>query len=90
MTTAREALYDALMTGSIPGTGHTPDRSTQATQLIEALINSTLTTAANKAYDIGDTMRENDGTYPEEWSSRDVRDAVHDAADAILKLKGTT
>lgn len=35
-TTARRALYLALMTDGITGRGHSPDRSEQATALIEA------------------------------------------------------
>lgn len=41
---ARNALYQALMANGIPGTGHTPDRSTKASALIDA----TLTEAANR------------------------------------------
>jgi hypothetical protein len=43
--------------------------------------------ALNEAADIadaaGDAMREADGTWPEEWSSREVRDAVQAAAGKI-------
>jgi hypothetical protein len=46
--TARDALYYALMTGGIPGTGHTPDRSTRATQLMEAFRNQTRSEAATE------------------------------------------
>lgn len=35
-TTARRALYLALMTDGVTGRGHSPDRSEQATALIEA------------------------------------------------------
>lgn len=43
-STARKALYTALMTGSPAGRGHSPDRSEQATALIEAFRDEVLAT----------------------------------------------
>ncbi|TFV32282.1 hypothetical protein E4K10_18120 [Streptomyces sp. T1317-0309] len=51
------------------------------------LIRAAIVEAYGNAADIADQtatdMRENDGTWPEEWSSRDVRDAVQAAAAKI-------
>ncbi|MGX9921767.1 hypothetical protein ACWIG4_18155 [Streptomyces sp. NPDC002248] len=42
--------------------------------------------AADLADRLGEEMRENDGGWPEEWSSREVRDAVQSVASAIRDL----
>lgn len=51
-----------------------------------AATRAVLTVAADKVDETAEAMRECSGEYPEEWSSRDVRDAVRCAGSLVRLL----
>lgn len=74
---------------SVPSADDTAARS-KAAALLDAYAAEVRTAALREAADavfgVSADMRECDGTYPEEWSSRDVRDAVDAAGGELLRM----
>lgn len=59
----------------------------QAAAMLDAYRDQVLTEAADRVDQIASKMRACDGDYPEEWSSRDVRDAVETAAQVLREMR---
>lgn len=91
MTAALDALLAELLAGEDPDSPEYPDCRARLEGLIAdrdtEVHDQVLAEAADRVDQIASEMRACNGGYPEEWSSRDVRDAVETAAQALRDMR---
>lgn len=86
---ARSELFEMLgyLDDFYTGTGDPTDEYTKWLDAYAAEVREeTLREAASAVFAVAAEMRECDGTYPDEWSSRECRDAVDTAGEKLIDM----